>query len=153
MSTAERMPAALETALSPVFPGAVFPHVYTGSLLRYVVWNYDELPRVFADSAPHASVYLVQAHLYLPHKESPTASIQAIRRALWEAGFTWPSLTDASDSEGQHWVLECQYTDGGGFYIPPPEPAPDPGTGTETPGENTGENDPEADEDPEDGET
>lgn len=116
MSTAERMPEALQTALSPVFPGAVFPHVYTGPLLRYVVWNYDELPRVFADSAPHASIYLVQVHLYLPHKESPTAAIQALRMALWSAHFTWPSVTDASDSEGQHWVLECQFTDGGGFY-------------------------------------
>lgn len=116
MSAADRMPTALQAALSTVYPGAVFPNVYSGPLLEYVVWNYDELPRVFADSAPHASVYLVQVHLYCPHKENPTEAIQALRRALWDADFTWPSLTDASDSDGQHWVLECQYTDGGGFY-------------------------------------
>ena len=116
MSAADRMPAALQAALSTVYPRAAFPNVYSGPLLEYVVWNYDELPRVFADSAPHASIYLVQVHLYCPHKESPTEAIQALRRALWDAHFTWPSLTDASDSDGQHWVLECQYTDGGGFY-------------------------------------
>lgn len=116
MSAADRMPAALQAALSTVYLGTVFPNVYSGPLLEYVVWNYDELPRVFADSAPHASVYLVQVHLYCPHKENPTEAIQALRRALWDAHFTWPSLTDASDSDGQHWVLECQYTDGGGFY-------------------------------------
>lgn len=110
------MTETLQAALSTVYPGAVFPNVYSGPLLEYVVWNYNEIPRVFADSAPHASVYLVQVHLYCPHKENPTEAIQALRRALWDAHFTWPSLTDASDSDGQHWVLECQYTDGGGFY-------------------------------------
>ena len=116
MSAADRMPAALQEALARGYAGAVFPNVYSGPLLEYVVWNYDELPRVFADSAPHASVYLVQVHLYCPQRKNPTEAIQALRRALWDAHFTWPSLTDASDSDGQHWVLECQYTDGGGFY-------------------------------------
>ena len=32
------------------------------------------------------------------------------------AGFTWPQVTDATDAEGQHWVLECEYADGGGLY-------------------------------------
>lgn len=151
--SAEKMPDALQQACESVFPEATFPNVYTGEKLEYVVWNYTEIPSVYAERAPQASRYLCQVHLYLPHKQDPLDDIQALRWALFDADFTWPSLTDASDSEGQHWVLECQYTDGGGFYIPPPEPAPDPGTGTETPGENTGENDPEADEDPEDGET
>lgn len=110
------MTTALQGACESVFPGAVFPNVYTGPLLHYVVWNYDEIPAVFAERAPNASRYLVQVHFYLPHKESPTEAIQALRRALFNRQFTWPSLTDASDGDGQHYVLECQYVDGGGFW-------------------------------------
>ena len=63
-----------------------------------------------------AARYLVQAHYYCPHRKNPQATILAAERALVDAGFTWPSLTDASDEDGQHWVLECEYTDGGGMY-------------------------------------
>ena len=110
------MQEALQSACASVFPGACFPNVYTGTLLEYVVWNYDEIPAVYAERAPQASRYLCQVHLYYPHKKNPLTAIQALRRALWDAQFTWPSLTDASDGDGQHYVLECQYADGGGFW-------------------------------------
>lgn len=110
------MAEALTGALEPLFPGAVFPQLYTGPLLRYVVWNYNILPRVWAEGVPHAARYLVMVHFYLPHKEDPREAILSLSRALSEAGFMWPDLTDASDSDGQHWVLECEYTDGGGYY-------------------------------------
>ena len=114
------MPTALQAALDNVYPGASFPNVYTGPLPEYVVWNYTEIPAVYAERAPRASRYLCQVHLYYPHKKSPLEAIQALRWALFDAQFTWPSLTDASDSEGQHWVLECEFADGGGFYAPVP---------------------------------
>ena len=110
------MQEALQSACASVFPGACFPNVYTGTLLEYVVWNYDEIPAVYAERAPQASRYLCQVHLYYPHKKNPLTAIQALRWALWEAQFTWPSLTDASDGDGQHYVLECQFADGGGFW-------------------------------------
>ena len=106
----------LDGALSALFPGAVFPMVYTGGLLKYVVWDYNTLPAVWAEQAPQAARYLVQVHFYLPHKENPQEAILSISRALFDAGLTWPSLTDAADAEGQHWVFECEYADGGGFY-------------------------------------
>ena len=106
----------LTGALSAVLPGAVFPQVYTGPLLRYAVWDYNVLPEVWAEQAPHAARYLVQVHFYLPHKENPQEAILALSRALFNAGLTWPSITDATDADGQHWVLECEYADGGGFY-------------------------------------
>ena len=34
----------------------------------------------------------------------------------FDEGFTWPIPIDATDADGQHWTLECEYTDGGGFY-------------------------------------
>ena len=111
------MTELLQTALETVLPGAVYPILYTGTgAVKYIVWNYSVIPAVFADSAPHAARYLVQIHLYWPHRENPTDTLRQIDWAVFNAGFTWPSMTDASDSEGQHWVLECQYADGGGFY-------------------------------------
>lgn len=110
------MAEVLQTALETVLPSAVFPHVYTGQLLKYAVWNYNTRPAVFAERAPHAAIYSVQVHFYLPHKENPQAAILSLSQALFSAGFTWPELTDATDSDGQHWVLECEFTDGGGFY-------------------------------------
>ena len=107
---------ALQRALSPIFPDAVFPHMYTGPLVRYVVWSYNQVGEVWAEGVPCASRYLVQVHFYLPHKEDPREAILAMERALFDEGFTWPIPTDSTDADGQHWVLECEYTDGGGFY-------------------------------------
>ena len=106
----------LTGALSPLFPDAVFPQSYTGPLTRYVVWQYNVLATVWAEGTAHAARYLVMVHFYLPHKENPQAAILALSRALFDAGTTWPNITDASDAEGQHWVFECEYTDGGGYY-------------------------------------
>ena len=103
-------------AIGPLFPDAVFPQVYTGPLVRYVVWNYDVLPRVWAEGIPHAARYLVMVHYYLPHGEDPRGAILGLQRALSNAGFTWPSLTDATDSDGQHWVLECDVSKCPGFF-------------------------------------
>lgn len=116
MSTRTTMSEKLQTALERVLPGEVYPIVNTGGGTEYFVWNYSVLPAVWADSRPHAARYLVQAHYYCPHRKNPQETILAAERALDGAGFTWPSLTDASDEEGQHWVLECEYTDGGGWY-------------------------------------
>lgn len=112
----ELVSAALQAALEEVMPGAVFPHVYTGPLERYAVWNYQTIRTLWAESRPHAARYLVQAHLYLPHGENPHALILKLQRGLVDRAFTWPNLTDASDAEGQHWVFECEYVDGGGLY-------------------------------------
>ena len=111
-----QMSEQLQAACESVLPGAVFPQVYTGGLLTYIVWNYNQIPQVYAESAPRAARYLVQVHFYLPFKKNPQAAILALSRALFEKDFTWPTVTDATDNEGQHWVLECEYADGGGFY-------------------------------------
>lgn len=105
----------LKTALSGVgLP--VYPNIYTGPDLEYLVWSYTEIPAVFADGAPHAARYLVNVRYYLPHKQNPSATKQLLRRALFGAGCTWPSITPIGDSEGQGYAFECEYTDGGGFY-------------------------------------
>lgn len=106
----------LQQCLENLYPDAVFPDVYTGPLPEYIVWNYNQLPAVWAEGVPHAARYLIQVHFYLPHKKSPLAAILALQQAISAAGFTLPQVTDATDAEGQHWVLECEYADGGGLY-------------------------------------
>lgn len=121
MSMAPKLPdpklgEILDAALRPLYPDAVFPQLYTGPLLTYVVWNYSIINALWAEGMPQAAIYLVQVHLYCPHKENPTEAILALSAALSDAGLTMPRVTDASDSEGQHWTLECEYTDGGRIY-------------------------------------
>ena len=78
--------------------------------------NYQTIPEVYAERAPRAARYLVQVHYYRPQGENPNATVQAIGRALWNQGFTWPAVESTSDEGGQHYVLECEYVNGGGFY-------------------------------------
>ena len=106
---------ALQTALASVgLPAS--PNRYTGEALEYVTTNYETLPEVYAERAPRAARYIVQVHYYRPHGENPNATIRQISRALWSEGFTWPGVVNASDEAGQHYVLECEYVNGGGFY-------------------------------------
>lgn len=108
--------SVLRGALESVLPGACYPNVYTGDLLEYAVWAYTEIPTVFAERAPHAARYLIRVHYYLPHKDNPNPVKRQLQRSLFDAGCTWPQIVPASDSEGQHYVLECEYADGGGYY-------------------------------------
>lgn len=105
---------AVVSALTNILP--VYPNKYTGEQLEYIVYDYTVIPTVYADHAPRAARYLVNVHHYLPEKEDPTSKRIDISKALFDAGFTWPSITNASDDEGQHYVFECEYADGGDFY-------------------------------------
>ncbi|MBS5433929.1 MAG: hypothetical protein KHY12_09275 [Firmicutes bacterium] len=100
----------LTAAITLVVPETA-PRIYEGTAQEYCVYNYNTVPRLHANGRPGAALYLVQVHL-LTAKGLPTRQKrQALKRALFKAGCTYPSEVDASDPEGQHFVLECQYTD------------------------------------------
>ena len=106
---------ALQTALQSLgLP--VYPVLYTGGELEYIVTNHTAIPAVYAERAPRAARHLVTVRYFLPWKKNPNPMILQISRALFDAGFTWPSVTDASDNEGQTYALECEYANGGGYY-------------------------------------
>jgi len=94
-------------AVSPVVT-TVVPNQYKGSNTEYCVFTYTEMPSVFADSKPAAIRYLVQLHYYLPHRTNPNAKKTNIKNALFNAGFTYPQVINASDNEGQHYVFEFE---------------------------------------------
>ena len=106
---------ALQTALLPLgLP--VYPQTYEGEELEYIVTNHSCVPSVYASRAPHAARHLVQVHYFLPTGQNPNLTLRQISRALWNVGFTWPGVEDAGDSNGQHYVLECEYVNGGAYY-------------------------------------
>lgn len=92
------------------------PNLYRGTATEYITTNYQTIPEAYAERVPAAARYLVQVHYCLPHGENPNARIRTISLALWTQGFTWPSIENASDESGQHYVLECEYVNGGGWY-------------------------------------
>ena len=103
-------------ALNPLLPGCAVPDRYRGEALQYIVWNYEVIGAVYAEGKPHAARYLLQVHYFLPHGDNPNVMKLRIAQALTDAGCTWPNVTNATDEDGQHWVFECEYTDGGLLY-------------------------------------
>lgn len=87
----------------------VCPDVYNGTADEYITFNYFSQGDDFADNAPQYERYLVQVHYICPAGTNSLAKRLLIKQYLLAAGFTWPSVTDASDVDGQHWVFECEY--------------------------------------------
>lgn len=103
--------AAIKAAVEPVVPVCV-PNVYKGEAKEYTTFNATDLPDSFGDDSPETIRYLVQIHYCCPVDVNPLTTKRALCRSLAACGFTYPTVTDASDDEGQHFVLECEYADG-----------------------------------------
>lgn len=104
------------TAVTPIVPVCV-PDVYRPlpnetPAVEYCTFNCSEIPDAFGDELPEAIRYLVQLHYFLPTGASPIAKKKQLKNALLNAGFTYPSVTNASDSDGQHIIFESEYCDG-----------------------------------------
>lgn len=88
--------------------------VYTGTEKEYLVFNYQTIPSNFADDEPQHERVLVQVHLFARHTVSTTKLEKQIKRALFDAGYTWPSRMNATEetrsSTGttRHIVFECE---------------------------------------------
>lgn len=98
------------TALSPIV-SEIEPILYEGDSLEYIVFNYNEVFS-YAESTADARRCIVQVHYYLPFNVNPNANKRLIANALHDAGFTYPSIYNASDSNGQHYTFQCEYVDG-----------------------------------------
>ena len=109
----KNLDAVLMAALDPIFPSRAYPVEYTGEELEYIVWNYDQIGAVYAEGKPDVSRYLIQVHYFLPNGKNPNPGKTLIAAALSVAGCTWPDITNANDKSGQHYVLECEFANGG----------------------------------------
>lgn len=108
-------------AVTPVVPVCV-PDRYDPNQgeasATYCTFNYTEIPDSFGDDAPEDIRYLIQLHFHAPLDAASGASNntmavrKALRQAVFAAGFTYPTVQNASDDSGQHYVLEFEGLDG-----------------------------------------
>ena len=82
---------------------------YTGKEERYAVYDDATVPIVFGDQAPWMERHLVSVHYFCPAGENTLKLQRKLKKALFEAGFTWPSVTTGgSEADYQHLVFECE---------------------------------------------
>ncbi len=103
----------IRAAVEPLVPVCV-PNFYTGDETEYCTYNYNEIPDGFGDNVPHAVRYLVQVHWFLPLKNRPQPKKRQLCRALGGASprWTYPTIVNATDELGQHYVYEFEAVDG-----------------------------------------
>ena len=107
MTVESRLRTILERFGDPVENG-----VYHGKADRYYTFNVTTQGDNYADDEPQHERYLVQVHLYAPLSFNFVGRRKMTKIALLGGGFTWPMVTDASDSNGRHLVFETQYAEG-----------------------------------------
>lgn len=78
----------------------------------YFAFHDTVIPADYGDDTPQHERHLVQVHFFCPLNVNITTMKTSIRRALYAAGFSWASVTDASDGDGRHIVFECETADG-----------------------------------------
>lgn len=105
------MEARIKAAVAPVVP-EVYANGYKGDAPIYCTFTTTEIPDGFGNNRAHAVRYLVQLHLFLPYRTDPYEKKVGLRRAIIAAGFTTPTITNASDNEDQHYVFEFEGVDG-----------------------------------------
>lgn len=103
-------------AIRPVTTN-IFPQEYSGASLEYCTYNYDSLPRLFADGRARRYVHLIQLHYCCPAETNSFEMRRKLLKAIVDAGFSSPEITDASDDAGQHWVFEFEGKDNGDFQM------------------------------------
>lgn len=95
-------------AVTPVVP-EIASGSYPGDADTYCTFNYTEHPSNFGDDHPETALFDVQIHLYLPANQNSLALRREIRNNLIEQDFSPPTIYNMSDSEGQHYVFECEF--------------------------------------------
>lgn len=75
---------------------------------QYYTFSCASFGADFGDDAPGCERWLVSIHFFAPLYGNISRRVKATKKALSQAGFTWPSTTDAGDQEGQHIVFECE---------------------------------------------
>lgn len=107
MSLNETLAAAVEPVVPIVRPDSYQP-APGEEPDEWCTYNRAASPRLHAGGAPRRKVYLYQLHYFLPLGRNPEATLAALEKAVFCAGFTYPAAQDASDADGQHWVLEFE---------------------------------------------
>ncbi len=103
MSIESRIKGALAPLGYKTYPGN-----YDGADEVYFVFNHNTFGDDYGNNRPQHERALIQVHLFCPHDFNGVQTRKSVKLALLGAGFTYPSLTDAGDKDGQHWVFEFE---------------------------------------------
>lgn len=98
------------STLSPIVADVV-PTKYTGTATTYITFNYeDDRGVAFADDTPIADVAYLQIHLFCPRTSNYHSKKTQIRKALFNAGFSYPQITSLyeDETETNHIIFQCE---------------------------------------------
>ena len=106
MGVYERVKTVLDTHGYPVETDE-----YGGGAERYFVVMIDTSPTNFADNSPRHERCSIMVHFIAPRSDDISTMIGEIKSALFAAGFTWPSVVQAGDSQRWREIFEFQYAE------------------------------------------
>lgn len=106
MSVEARIKTALDIFGDPVEKSTLYAAGKSPG--RYYTFACRSLGAAYGDDAPGCERWLVTVHLFAPLTDNCIQRVRETKRVLYSAGFTWPEMTDATDQDGQHYVLECE---------------------------------------------
>ena len=121
MNTFERIQNIAKSLNIPAYPDS-----YTGKDSarpeRWITYNFAaDNGALYGDDAPNAVVHSIQVHLFMPANKNFFAIKNSIRNALFEDGFTYPSIplntvdevttANSGTHKIRHIVFECETED------------------------------------------
>lgn len=87
---------------------------FGGNAAEYLAFAIaDDKGAVFADNGPVFGVVQLKVHYFLPAAKNYTENKRRIRKALYNAGATWPEVTALTEDDGKtrHLIFECELED------------------------------------------
>ena len=84
----------------------------------YCTFTYTEMPDNFGDDQPEVIRYLIRLSYYAPligadgESNNTLSTRKALRRAIFAAGFTYPSVENLTDDVSQRFDFEFEGWDG-----------------------------------------
>ena len=100
------------SALTPIIgTGKVVDSVYNGTATPYIVFNMaDSRGELFSDNKPKLDTTAMQIHYFCPATSSYHIHKAQIRKALFDNGFTYPTISELyeEDTKLSHLIFECE---------------------------------------------
>jgi hypothetical protein len=103
MNINNEIKAALASISLPVDPTP-----YLGTAKEYITFDYFSNGDGFADDHPEYERYVIYVRYYAPLTTNTLSKVKLIKAALFTAGFSFPSVQDLTDKDGQYWLFQCE---------------------------------------------
>lgn len=101
----------LRAAILPIV-AVCEPNQYDGPATEYCTYTYTEMPEGRRDDSAEGVRLLVSLHWFLPTRQRPSKR-RRIAAAIEEIEGTPPTVENASDRDGQHYVFEFEHLEEG----------------------------------------